>query len=127
MDTASGVNNEDPFVFFNPSSGGSWHIINHQQSKGNVCGSPTAGHACGAHWFARDAHGPWRMSPEPAYTPEVQLTNGSTAVYQTRQRPQIVFDPADGVTPTYLFNGGSFEGNNPDLNMLTHTFAQRFR
>jgi hypothetical protein len=39
---------------------------------------------------------------------------------QTRQRPQLVFDTATGV-PLLLLTAGSFEGNNPDMQMLTHT------
>ena len=101
-------------------------MLTHQQSKGNVCGSPDAGHSCGAHWFAHSALGPWRQSAEPAYTASVTLRNGSAAAFQTRQRPQLVF-AADGVTPSYLFTGGSFEGNNPDEQMLTHTYAHAFR
>ena len=65
------------------------------------------------------------MSAEAVYGPDVTLTNGSNASFQTRQRPQLVFG-ADGA-PLYLFTSGSFEGNNPDLNMLTHTFAHGFR
>ena len=46
---------------------GTWHIVNHQQSKGNVCGSRAAGSSCGAHFFARDPRGPWTMSRDPVY------------------------------------------------------------
>ena len=63
---------------------------------------------------------------QPAYSANVTLINGSSAQYQTRQRPAIVF-AADGVTPQHLFNGASFDGNNPDLSILTHTFVQKFR
>lgn len=115
-------NNEDPFLFALPD--GSWHIVNHQQSKGNVCGDSTAGHSCGAHFFARDPRGPWQMSQEAVYSANVTLKNGSHALFQTRQRPQLVFD--DDHAPTYLFTSGSFEGNNPDLKMLTHTYAHQF-
>ena len=65
------------------------------------------------------------MSPEPVYGPEVVLANGSAATFQTRQRPQLVFRP-DG-SPEYLFTSGSFVGNNPDLHMVSHTFAQKFK
>ena len=101
-------------------------MLTHQQSDGNACGGVEAGHACGAHWFARNPHGPWRRSAHPAYSAAVTLANGSAGRFQTRQRPQLVFQP-NSSTPLYLFNGGSFEGNNPDLHMLSHTFAQRFR
>tara|TARA_B110000208_G_scaffold17812_1_gene21523 strand:- start:139 stop:321 length:183 start_codon:yes stop_codon:yes gene_type:complete len=55
----------------------------------------------------------------------VTFVNGSTGRYLTRQRPQLVF-AEDGVTPLALFNGASFEGNNPDLAILTHTYVQQF-
>jgi len=116
-------NNEDPFLWVDKNGG--WHIINHQQSQGNLCGSAEAGHSCGAHFYARDPRGPWRMSSEAVYGPNVTLTNGSAASFQTRQRPQLVFNN-DG-SPSYLFTSGSFEGNNPDLNMTTHTFAHAFK
>jgi hypothetical protein len=44
---------------------------------------------------------------------------------QTRQRPQLLFDDVTDA-PTWLITAGSFEGNNPDLQMLTHTFMQAF-
>ena len=56
--------------------------------------------------------------------PDVVLKNGTAASFQTRQRPQLVFNE-DG-SPSYLFTSGSFEGNNPDLSMLSHTFAHKF-
>ena len=56
---------------------------------------------------------------------KVELANGTKATLQTRQRPQILFHP-DG-QPQVLFNGGSFEGNNPDMSDLTHTFTFAFR
>jgi len=137
---SNGANNEDPFLWRvpaaadgGPSAAESWHMITHQQSAygpygpyGNLCGDRAAGASCGAHWFAPSPHGPWRMSPEPAYSARVVLSNGTVAAYQTRQRPQLIF-AADGVTPQYLFNGASFDGDNPVLGILTHTFVQKFR
>jgi len=52
------------------------------------------GVSCGAHWFARDPRGPWKLAPEPGYSSHVELVNGSDAHYQTRQRPQMVFAEA---------------------------------
>ena len=66
------------------------------------------------------------MSPEPAYTENVTLVNGSAARFLTRQRPQLVFED-DGVTPAFLFTSGSFDGNNPDLACFSHTYAHAFR
>jgi len=33
----------------------------------------------------------------------------------------------DGITPLYLFNGASFDGQNNNLDILTHTYVQKFR
>ena len=54
------------------------------------------------------------------------MQGGKPQALQTRQRPQLIFDPATG-QPTTLFNGASFEGGNSDLQDLTHTLAFRFR
>eukprot|EP00750_Incisomonas_marina_P008108 INCI15235.1.p1 GENE.INCI15235.1~~INCI15235.1.p1 ORF type:complete len:430 (+),score=59.30 INCI15235.1:234-1523(+) len=121
-----GSNNEDAFLW--QEGDGSWHFVNHQQGKNIVCGpSPKdeRGHSCGAHFFAENPHGPWHMSPDYVYSENVMLSNGSAARFQTRQRPQLIFDDATGA-PTFLITSGSFEGNNPDLNMTTHTYFQKF-
>lgn len=60
------------------------------------------------------------------YDMNVTLRNGSKATLLTRQRPQLVFSDDDKKRPLFLFNGASFEGNNPDLSMLTHTMAFAF-
>ena len=116
---------EDPFLW--RDSRGNWHALTHNQGSGNRCGSGDAGHSCGAHLFSRDSRS-WRISKQAAYTPAVALkSNGSTVTMGTRQRPQLVFS-GDGLQrPLLLFNGASFEGNNPDLNMLTHTLAFEFK
>jgi len=54
-------------------------------------------------------------------------SSGKVARLQTRQRPQLVFSSDGEQRPLYLFNGASFEGNNGDLHMLTHTMAFRFQ
>ena len=59
-------NNEDPFMWMDAHDN-SWHIVNHQQGKGNVCGSPNNGHSCGAHFYANDPRGPWKMSADAVY------------------------------------------------------------
>lgn len=115
-------NNEDPFLWVDAK--GNFHIVAHEQSTNNVCGSNVAGHTCGAHLFSRDGFS-WTVSRTPVYDSAVTLANGTTGELQTRQRPQIVFD-ANGA-PLVLYNGASFEGNNPDTDILTHTFAFRFK
>ena len=140
--------NEDPFLFrrTHVTNDGvaqhSWHLIVHQQGHKNICSNEPevdgsiAGHACGAHFFAHARTGPWTMSPEPAYTPNVTLTNGSSATFLARQRPQLAFH-SDG-SPAFLFNGGNFFGNNPDIcngtdgrpsatACPTHTYAHAFK
>jgi len=114
---------EDPFMWRDRR--GNYHVLTHDQSEGNLCGDGTAGHSCGAHLFSRDTY-TWKVSKEGAYSSAVVLkSNGSLVHTGTRQRPQIVFAD-DGYTPLWLFNGASFEGNNPDLGMLTHTLAFEF-
>eukprot|EP00041_Stephanoeca_diplocostata_P018125 m.377693 g.377693 ORF g.377693 m.377693 type:complete len:396 (+) comp20926_c2_seq11:178-1365(+) len=115
-------NHEDPFVW--ADARGNWHIISHDQSKGNVCGSAD-NHGCGAHLFSRDTYS-WTVSKNPAYSTAVHFTNGTIGRLQTRQRPQVIFSTDGAMRPTHLFNAASFEGNNPDLNMLTHTMAFAF-
>jgi hypothetical protein len=121
----NGSNNEDAFLW-QELVDGSWHIVDHQQGVNNMCGREERGSACAAHFFSRDPHGPWRMSPDFVYSPNVMLSNGSAAVFQTRQRPQLLFDKETGA-PTYLITGGSFDGDNGDENITTHTFFQQFR
>ena len=105
---------------------GHFHAVTHNQGTGNLCASGDAGHSCGAHLFSHDSYS-WKISKKPMYTPEVRLASNSKVVsLQTRQRPQIVFTDDGEVRPLYLFNGASFEGNNPDLHMLTHTLAFQF-
>ena len=116
---------EDPFMWVDRR--GHFHAITHNQGPGNLCGSGEAGHSCGAHLFSRDSYS-WGISKAPVYTPQVRIkSTGEVVRLQTRQRPQVVFSDDGGMRPLYLFNGASFEGNNPDLNMLTHTLAFKFK
>jgi hypothetical protein len=114
---------EDPFFFMDKR--GHYHAVTHNQADGNICGSRTLGSTCGAHLFSRDSY-TWSISRTPVYTHEVFMESGQTRELQTRQRPQLAFDPSTG-QPSTLFNGASFEGNNGDLQDLTHTLAFRFR
>ena len=59
------------------------------------------------------------------YDANVTLANGSHATFQTRQRPQLVLDPAT-LAPEFLYNGGGFYGSNDDCTHSTHTFVQAF-
>lgn len=123
--TSRGQSNEDAFLWQQPD--GTWHMVNHNQGQNNICGSKEAGDSCGAHWFAHDAHGPWRMSVEPVYTSNVLLANGSDARFLTRQRPQLVFSEDGLYKPIYLFTSGSFDGTNRDMSCFSHTYAHGFK
>jgi hypothetical protein len=115
---------EDPFVWVDRR--GNYHALTHNQGDGNRCGSSSAGHSCGAHLFSRDSYR-WGISSKAAYSSAVRLkSNASVVNTGTRQRPQLVFSDDGARRPLYLFNGASFEGNNPDLHMLTHTLAFEF-
>ena len=108
---------------------GRFHIVSHNQGKGNVCQDPQD-HGCGAHLFSEDSY-TWHIGKSPVYSSDVLLVNGTKARFGTRQRPQLVFESTSEGNgsvgaPLYLFNGASFEGNNPDLQMLTHTYAFSF-
>jgi len=116
-------NHEDPFLFVDRR--GSFHIITHDQSDNNVCGD-SKNHACGAHLFSRDSWS-WTVSPTPAYTDKVPVPAGGTKTLQTRQRPQLIFSDDGQMRPLFLFNGASFEGNNPNTSVLTHTMSFAFR
>ena len=111
---------EDPFLF--EDARGALHIISHNQGKGNVCGRPTQ--SCGAHLFSGDGGASWAVSATPVYD-LLQLANGSSILPATRQRPQLVLDPAR--RPLWLFNGAALSGRgNGDLSVLTHTLAFQF-
>ena len=114
---------EDPFLFIDQR--GHYHAVTHNQAEGNLCGNRTLGSTCGAHLYSRDSYA-WSVSRTPVYTHEVLMEGGEMRELQTRQRPQLIFDPRTR-QPTTLFNGASFEGNNGDLQDLTHTLAFRFQ
>lgn len=121
-------NNEDPFFW--ADARGNYHIVTHQQNLGNVCGNGTnpydriKGVTCGGHLYSQDLKS-WGVSTTPTYTDELEFANGTKGYLKTRQRPQLIFN-ADG-SPRVLYNGASFDGENNDLEHLTHTFAWRFR
>ena len=70
--------------------------------------------------------GTWTPCLEPVFTNTTVLSNGSTVDMFTKQRPQIVFDPADGVTPRALVVGGSFDEYNRGNVSLERTFVFEF-
>jgi len=130
---ATGPGNiEDPFVWVDAR--GNYHIVAHSQGTMSVCGGQShktgkggPGNACGIHLFAENPHGPWTPSVTPVYTGQSgTFTNGSAVNFTTRQRPQIVFD-ADGTTPKYMLNGGSFDEYNQGTTSLERTFMFEFQ
>eukprot|EP00040_Diaphanoeca_grandis_P037806 m.249741 g.249741 ORF g.249741 m.249741 type:complete len:434 (-) comp33878_c0_seq4:4396-5697(-) len=114
---------EDPFMWMDKR--GNYHTVTHNQGDGNVCGAAAQGSMCGAHLFSRDSYA-WKISKSAVYTKVVSNETGK-ADLQTRQRPQIVFSDDGEVRPLYLFNAASFQGNNNDLHMLTHTMLFEFQ
>ena len=112
---------EDPFLW--QDHRGSFHLLTHNQNTHNRCGSKVAGSSCGAHLFSMDSY-TWTVGIDAVYDASVTLVNGTTTNYQTRQRPQIIFNK--DMEPTHLFNGGGFEGPNQDCEQKTHTYVQAF-
>jgi hypothetical protein len=113
---------EDPFIF--EDARGALHILSHNQGAGNVC-RRTGTQSCGAHLFSGDGGNTWAVSASPVYD-LLELTNGSSILPATRQRPQLVLD-AVSRAPLWLFNGAALTGRgNGDLEHLTHTLAFQF-
>ena len=82
----------------------------------NTHENPPHGHECfnstvAAHAFSKDGF-TWHMSPEPPYTTQIELTNGTTVTVATRERPKMWFDRAG--RKTHLFNGVCSASNCPD-------------
>ena len=119
-------NIEDPFVWQDARK--NFHIIAHSQGNTNVCGGgqPSGCGACSIHLYAKSMRGTWTPCLEPVFTNTTVLSNGSTVDMFTKQRPQIVFDPADGVTPRALVVGGSFDEYNRGNVSLERTFVFEF-
>ena len=114
---------EDPFLF--EDARGALHIVSHNQGPGNVC-ARAGSQSCGAHLFSGDGGGSWRVSAAPVYD-LLLLTNGSSILPATRQRPQLVLEDATK-RPLWLFNGAALYGRgNGDLTHLTHTLAFQFK
>lgn len=96
------MNTFERYVFANPPASGrkGCHMVLHQECAGveNL----------GAHAFTEDptCTTNWVLSqprPSHAYGPEFEWDNGSTTVFSSRERPQMVIN-ADGL-PEYLSNG----------------------
>ena len=113
---------EDPCLF--DDALGRLHIVSHNQGPGNVC-NRTGSQSCGAHLWSRDGSR-WVVSASPVYD-LLELSNGSSILPATRQRPQLVLDNVTRA-PLWLFNGAALVGRgNSDLAHLTHTLAFQFR
>eukprot|EP01065_Artemidia_motanka_P026832 TRINITY_DN32069_c0_g1_i1.p1 TRINITY_DN32069_c0_g1~~TRINITY_DN32069_c0_g1_i1.p1 ORF type:complete len:375 (+),score=113.86 TRINITY_DN32069_c0_g1_i1:52-1125(+) len=87
---------EDPFLF---SNGRGYHLVYHCY-RGDVSG---------CHSYSPDAV-TWTVSPNAAYTKQVAWRNGTTRMYDYRERPEIVFD---GSAPVRLVTGVEW-GNKRD-------------
>ena len=63
----------------------------------------------GAHAFTTqpDCMGGWQLSsprPSRAFGPEFRWDNGTTTTFDSRERPQLLLDPASG-EPLFMSNG----------------------
>ena len=64
----------------------------------------------GAHAFTEqpDCAGGWRLSeprPSRAYGPEFAWDNGTTTIFDSRERPQVVLETGGSGAPAFLSNG----------------------
>jgi len=91
---------EDAFIWLDPR--GAWHALFHVWSNAVPLPYTCAPSNVSAHAFSRDGV-EWWFSPTQPYGTTVHLTDGSTFVTPTRERPKLFFG-VDG-EPAFLFNG----------------------
>jgi hypothetical protein len=89
---------EDAFLWVDPR--GAWHALFHVYAE--VVEPTCASSNVSAHAFSEDGV-TWHYSPLQPYTTTVTLTDGTSFITPTRERPKLLFG-ADG-EPTHLFNG----------------------
>jgi hypothetical protein len=96
----SGTWGEDPFIFRSRHDG-SLHVFYHCMRYGHGVPNSPGLHAWSAD-TAGDGRGVWRTTASPgrrgAYSTNLTLANGSSTgmLYDRRERPDILFDPASG-------------------------------
>jgi hypothetical protein len=69
----------------------------------NACGDLNEG--CGLLAFSRNGTYNWLAAQRHAFATTMQWATGQSEQLQMRQRPKILFDPVDKVTPLFMFNG----------------------
>lgn len=90
---------EDPVLYVDPR--GNWHIIWHVYTTSPV--PPTCVNSTvSGHWFSPDGL-QWYAASTPPFPNTIPLTDGTTTLVSTRERPKILFDAAGD--PTHLYNG----------------------
>jgi len=102
--TLSRVHHATPFGLTHRSTGspfmwvdkrGNWHVLYHWMNSHGYCGG---------HSYSPDGLS-W-SNVTGAYNASRPLAGGSHANYGA-ERPKLLMDPLDGVTPRYIYNGGS--------------------
>lgn len=92
---------EDPFLFVDHR--GNWHALAHAYINKQPCGKCDSPLVSG-HYFSNDRGYTWHVNTIQPYTHEVRMTDGTSHVFSTRERPKLLFDPRSG-RPTHLING----------------------
>lgn len=93
---------EDPFVWRDKR--GHWHALAHWMID-IVEKNGTKYPRVGAHMFSRTLEGEWRFKVQEAFNSSVAFTDGSTEVFNRRERPKLFFSDDGEVTPLYMVNG----------------------
>eukprot|EP00754_Rhynchopus_humris_P024432 Rhum_TRINITY_DN14892_c0_g1::Rhum_TRINITY_DN14892_c0_g1_i2::g.124955::m.124955 len=95
-------NAKDPFVYQDPR--GHYHAMLHNmgpEGGSSGCTPPKDGCLVGSHAYSRDGLS-WTFSKTIAYNTTVYYDDGTSEVFDRRERPQLVLE--NGV-PKYLSNG----------------------
>eukprot|EP01047_Picozoa_sp_COSAG01_P036551 COSAG01_NODE_2858_length_6960_cov_31.694797_3_plen_427_part_00 len=94
---------EDPVMWVDGNGG--WHVISHvyrMDSDAKICTPGHNGSVVSGHYFSEDGHN-WHASAVAPFGNTVTLTDNSTQLFSTLERPKLLFD--DEGNPTHLSNG----------------------
>jgi hypothetical protein len=90
---------EDPVLYVDPR--GNWHIIWHVYTTSPV--PPTCVNSTvSGHWYSPDGL-TWYASATSPFPNTIPITDGTTTLVSTRERPKILFNAAGD--PAHLYNG----------------------
>ena len=111
---ASLCETEDPFLYQDPR--GHYHAMLHYVGPGGgfSCTPPRDGCLVGSHAYSRDGLS-WTFSKTIAYNTTVHYDDGTSEVFDRRERPQLVLEKG---VPAYLSNGVQPMGGG-----LSHTIV----